>query len=76
MQVAIPAVTVCELHPVIELKPFLKLTVPVAAFELTVAVRVFVAPYVVVVSCVVKVVVDDVGNTAREKVYGLALFCA
>jgi hypothetical protein len=45
VQVATPAVTVWELQPLIELEPFLKLTVPVAVFELTVAVNVLAAPY-------------------------------
>ena len=44
-QVATPAVTGAALHPDMEFAPFLKFIVPVAVFELTVAVSVFVAPY-------------------------------
>ena len=44
VHVATPAVTVCESQPVMEVEPFLKLTVPVAVFELMVAVSVLAAP--------------------------------
>ena len=62
VQVATPAVTVCELQPLIELEPFLKSTVPVAVFELTVAVRVFDAPYTTDEFWVVKDVVEEEGK--------------
>jgi hypothetical protein len=62
VQVATPAVTVWELQPLIELEPFLKLTVPVAVFELAVAVNVLAAPYTTDEFCVVKDVVEEEGK--------------
>jgi hypothetical protein len=46
VQVAIPEVTVLVSHPEIGSASFIKLTVPVAAFELIVACKVLDAPYV------------------------------
>jgi hypothetical protein len=64
VQVAIPEVTVLVSHPEIGAPSFIKLTVPVAAFELIVACKVFVAPYVLEANCIDRDVVVTVGAGA------------
>jgi hypothetical protein len=53
-QVALPALTVCAVHPAMALPPFVKPTVPVGALPVTVAVMVTLAPSV-----------DGLGELAR-----------